>query len=273
MLPPPFTVLNRRGGDWLDRDRKWKQLGIRSELGRKGDLVYNSLQTKYRNWYQIKGEVEARIGRRATEKDILAAPEAERLVTTTAEGSQTSIFSPTLAEIAYRWYSRPGSRILDPFAGGAVRGVVASALARWYTGIELRPEQVEANRAQQDLGGDITPHWITGDAAEISNLLPDGYEADMILSCPPYAYLEQYSDDPRDLSNMTYPTFRDAYRDIIRETTRYLRPNRFVAWVVSEIRKGDARLATEWLNATPDTPVTDLDEDLEDMSNAQEKAS
>ena len=37
--------------------------------------------------------------------------------------------------------------VLDPFAGGSVRGIVASQLGRGYLGIELAAEQVEANRA------------------------------------------------------------------------------------------------------------------------------
>jgi len=36
--------------------------------------------------------------------------------------------------------------VLDPFAGGSVRGIVASRLGYRYVGIELRQEQVEANR-------------------------------------------------------------------------------------------------------------------------------
>lgn len=35
-----------------------------------------------------------------------------------------------------------GGTILDPFAGGSVRGIVANFLGFNYTGLELRPEQV-----------------------------------------------------------------------------------------------------------------------------------
>jgi len=38
--------------------------------------------------------------------------------------------------------------VLDPFAGGSVRGVVSAMVGRNYTGIDLRPEQVAANRKQ-----------------------------------------------------------------------------------------------------------------------------
>lgn len=36
---PPFTVLNAREGWWQERKRAWLALGIRSELGRGGDLT------------------------------------------------------------------------------------------------------------------------------------------------------------------------------------------------------------------------------------------
>ena len=60
----------------------------------------------------------------------------------------TSIFDPVLCELAYLWFCPPGGKVLDPFAGGSVRGIVAAKLGRKYTGIELRKEQVDANREQ-----------------------------------------------------------------------------------------------------------------------------
>lgn len=85
---------------------------------------------------------------------------------TTAAG--VSIFDPVLTELAYRWFSPPGGHVLDPFAGGSVRGIVASALGRPYTGVELRPEQVAANQAQADtivprLGGPAPTPAPVGD--------------------------------------------------------------------------------------------------------------
>ena len=62
----------------------------------------------------------------------------------------TSIFDPVLCELTYRWFSGPGFRTLDPFAGGSVRGVVAGMLAREYVGIDVRQIQVEANIRQAE---------------------------------------------------------------------------------------------------------------------------
>lgn len=38
---PPFSVLNAREGWWQERKRQWLALGIKSELGRGGDLIPN----------------------------------------------------------------------------------------------------------------------------------------------------------------------------------------------------------------------------------------
>lgn len=74
--------------------------------------------------------------------------EVSRKILAAQPQSGTSIFDPVLCELAYRWFSPPGGVILDPFAGGSVRGIVAAKLGRQYVGIDLRQEQVEANEAQ-----------------------------------------------------------------------------------------------------------------------------
>jgi hypothetical protein len=100
-----------------------------------------------------------------------AAPEGDRMGHTAASvavmelaggfrashQSGTSIFDPVLCEIAYRWFCPPGGNILDPFAGGSVRGIVAARLGRAYTGIDLREEQIQANLAQWALIGGGNP--------------------------------------------------------------------------------------------------------------------
>ena len=151
--------------------------------------------------------------------------------------SGTSIFDPVLCELAYRWFCPPSGSILDPFAGGSVRGIVAGKLGRRYTGIDLRPEQIEANREQAArICGDPAPVWIEGDGCEAASLAPSDY--DFIFSCPPYGDLERYSDDPRDVSTMKYPEFLAAYRRIISICVGMLKPHRFACFVVGDIRDG-----------------------------------
>ena len=152
------------------------------------------------------------------------------------EGTGTSIFDPVLTELAYRWFCPPGGHIIDPFAGGSVRGIVASVLGYSYTGHELRAEQVAANRAQAGaICPENPPHWITGDSAETLRARPMR-PADFLFSCPPYGDLEVYSDDPADLSAMPHEDFLTAYRDIIAAGVDALKPDRFAAFVVGDFR-------------------------------------
>jgi hypothetical protein len=147
----------------------------------------------------------------------------------------TSIFDPVLCELAYLWFVPPGGHVLDPFAGGSVRGIVAHCLGRRYTGIDLRPEQIAANREQGTLicpGNE--PRWIEGDAADAGTLAPGEYDA--WFSCPPYANLERYSDDPRDLSTMKYADFLLAFRRIAVSSCNMLRNDRFAVCVMGNVR-------------------------------------
>lgn len=195
-------------------------------------------------FYIKKRAAEAEVGRALTTEEFLRdhykAPE-------TPIASGTSIFDPVLCELAYRWFSPAGGVVLDPFAGGSVRGIVASVLGRRYVGVDLRAEQVEANREQAAEICDLLPEWHVGDSAEVIPGLD--VEADLVFSCPPYADLEVYSDDPRDLSTMDYPSFVEAYRRIIAAACSKLKPNAFAVFVVGEVR--DRR--GNYLGFVPDT--------------------
>jgi hypothetical protein len=78
------------------------------------------------------------------------------------------------------------------------------------------------------------PRWIVGDSTDIATLAPGQY--DLVFSCPPYTDLERYSDDPRDLSTMDYPTFLKSYQNIIFDSVAMLKPNRFAVFVVGDVR-------------------------------------
>ena len=150
----------------------------------------------------------------------------------------TSIFDPVLTELLIRWFSPLGGSILDPFAGGSVRGIVAAKLGRKYAGVDLREEQCAANRLQADMilaEGDPKPIWISGDSREALPGAPGG-PYDMILTCPPYGDLETYSLDPRDISNFTPDKFDEACRQIIAAACARLKPDRFAAIVIGDYR-------------------------------------
>lgn len=194
---PPFTTLNAREGAWQERKRAWMFLGIKSEVGRGDNLIKHSQ-------------------------------------TTTLGDKDTSIFDPVLCEMAYRWWSPEGGTVVDPFAGGSVRGIVAGMLGRRYWGCDLRAEQIEANRTQAAaICPDAGIEWVCGDSTE---RLADAPPADFVFSCPPYGDLERYSDDPADLSTMEYHTFMPNYRRIINRCAKVLKPGRFACFVVGDFR-------------------------------------
>lgn len=129
---PPFSVLDSRQGEWQDRKRAWLARGIRGELGRGAGLLFNIGTESYRD-----------------PADAIN-PLAERI--------NTSVFDPVMCELAYSWFSPPGGIVLDPFAGGSVRGIVAALLGRRYWGVDLRPEQVASNEAQAD---EVLGHMVS----------------------------------------------------------------------------------------------------------------
>jgi len=225
---PPFSILDCRRGWWRDRRKRWLDLGITSEVGRDGNLL------------KFSETVLGAAGR----KENLTMPNSAIYRNRDPDKPQyngTSVFDPVLCEIAYRWFCPPGGKILDPFAGGSVRGIVAAHLGMHYNGVELRPEQVYANYKQlEDLGsGSGSAVWSQGDSALLLPEMPPESH-DFVFSCPPYHSLEVYSELPGDLSNIEdYDSFLQAYQQIIEAATATLKPNRFACWVISEIRGSD----------------------------------
>lgn len=169
---PPFTVLDARQGYWQERKRAWLSLGLRSEVGRGENLLKFSDTMLQPDPSKRRGTLEAIASNQADLKAMLGSRGSA------TAGKGTSIFDPVLCELAYRWFCPPGGTVLDPFAGGSVRGIVAARLGRRYAGIDLRPEQVEANQQQwaeigcptvlapavvPDSTPDLTPvDWIPG---------------------------------------------------------------------------------------------------------------
>jgi DNA modification methylase len=85
----------------------------------------------------------------------------------------TSIFDPALCELAYRWFCPPGGLVLDPFAGGSVRGIVAAKCGRLYIGIDLSERLVAANRAQAEVARQAPKMHILVSSRPTSSLVFD----------------------------------------------------------------------------------------------------
>lgn len=221
-IEPPFSILDSKSGNWRNRVNKWKRLGIKSELGRLDAKTKNGNYNRLIKNGGHKGHTH----------------------------TNTSIFDPALAELLYHWFCPENGSILDPFAGGSVRGIVANYMNFKYTGIELRQEQVDSNREQalDILPINNQPQWYVGDS---NKLLDDKYnnEFDLVFSCPPYADLEVYSDLEDDISNMKYPDFLITYKSIIKKSCDKLKKGGYACFVVGEVRdkKGN------YIGLVPDT--------------------
>lgn len=203
-----FSVLDGRMAEWQDRKKEWLSLGIKSEIGR--------------------------------DDNLMNSPKVKEYVSGTCShfAPSTSIFDPVICELMYKWFNITGGSILDPFAGGSVRGVVAHKLGYKYYGNELREEQVEANLAnvkQIFNENEDMPVYTIGDSLDIVNIVKNK-KFDMIFSCPPYADLEVYSNLKEDISNMEYKQFIGVYNNIIKEAVSLLKDDRFAVFVVGDVR-------------------------------------
>lgn len=242
----PFSILNAREGWWQNRKRAWLALGIRSEEGRGDNLLKFSdsvaLDGKaYKERFSAgKGKGLAYGTRDWVKKKHEAGDLGSGLG---ASHTGTSIFDPVLCELCYAWFCPEGGKILDPFSGGSVRGVVAAMLGRKYTGIDLSDVQIKANKAQgKEILADKNkpmPSWHQGDSTTMDDILDKDYRADFLFSCPPYADLEVYSDDPADISAMGYSDFLEAYKKIIFLAAQRLENNSFAVFVTGDARGKD----------------------------------
>lgn len=146
-LIPPFSVLDTRQEYWQTRKKQWKSIGIKSEIGRDNKMLKHLKE----NAQKVNDGKENTL-------------------------SEVSIFDPVLCETMYTWFGKPDGRILDPFAGGSVRGIVASYKQMQYTGFDIRPEQVTANEAQLYIceGNKYAPQWICKDSLKMNEKLGGG---------------------------------------------------------------------------------------------------
>lgn len=201
-IEPPFSILDTKSGNWQKRKRLWINKGLKSEVGRDAKVINMDTVAKEKN---------------------------------TAD--YVSVFDPALCEVLYHWFCPENGTILDPFAGGSVRGIVANYLGYKYTGIDIRQEQIDSNREQamDILPINKQPQWYVGDS---NLLLNEDWQTkfDMVMSCPPYADLEVYSDLDGDISNKPYKQFLELYESIIAKSCNLLKSGGYACFVVGEVR-------------------------------------
>ncbi len=194
----PFSVLDAQAASWMERKQFWRSHGA--------------------------------VG---THNEQLAPTYAEM------EGyANTSSFDPVLAECICLWFCPSAGRVLDPFAGEYVKGIVAAKMGLDYLGIERRSEQVRENEEQvKKIGVLPQPKWVVGDSANMAAVVPESESFDLVFTSPPYYDLERYSKHNKDGSAFgTYEEFMAWYRNIFAQAVARLKRNRFLVVKVGEIR-------------------------------------
>lgn len=120
-------------------------------------------------------------------------------------------------------YTKVGETVLDPMAGSGTMADVARSVGRKCVAFEINPVPYRDDVRQ-------------GDARKLPL---DDESVDFVFLHPPYWRMHQYSDPPikGDLSAMGYRDFLQAMAEVFREVLRVLRPSRFAAVLMGDMRK------------------------------------
>lgn len=224
---PPFSVLDTRRGEWMERRRQWQALGL--DVTHAPDEAEN-----VRTFGQdlMRGE---------------HAPGVDDAGIVAAETDGSSSSCPVLAELMLRWFNVAGGMVLDPFAGPASIGVVAAWCGMPFTGVDLRQHQCDLNATvwnailehhRAEAMKRPRPVWMHGDASNLPPGLTGQY--DFCYTSPPYFDLEKYRGGDRDGSGFgSYAEFLTWLQAVANHCARCLKENRFLVWKVSEIRGDD----------------------------------
>ena len=234
---PPFSVLDTRTGYWQQRKKLWREhIGAINGETREG--ITFSPEMCYPQLYTHFGQIRDTLPVKMNFTQYLDTLPEEQLEQERQKNlaAGVSLFDPVLSEILCQWFTpHAHSSICDPFAGDTQKGMVFAMLGHRFTGIELRAEQVEANRRNLE-GHDLDCTYICDDGRNIRKHI-EADTQDLLFSCPPYFDLEQYSDLPEDASNQrTYNAFMQILAEGFRGGWECLHNNRFAILVVGDVR-------------------------------------
>lgn len=157
-----------------------------------------------------------------------------------------------------KFFTKSGDVVIDPFAGVMSTLKACALTGRKGIGIELIDHWVDLGkrRLNEELPSPpLNQTIIRGDARiELRKLTSNS--ADYFVSSPPYwqiltkrpdhktkrerlanGYATKYSDDPRDLGNITdYHSFLEELVICFRECLRILKPQKYASIIVSDFR-------------------------------------
>ena len=158
-----------------------------------------------------------------------------------------------------RFFTRSGETVLDPFLGVGSSGIASLREGRNFVGIELYPEWFDIAKQRIADTGDLPDAACTlhyGDALDIMSDMANE-SIDFVVTSPPYwgilakkdhkaktervskGLSTEYGNNQADLANTkSYVSFIEVITEHLREYHRLLRPQKYVAIIVSDFRHG-----------------------------------
>ena len=214
------AVLEQKANE-VKRDARLLDARVRAEAAPRQSLVARFGLVPHTNGMQQDHPAYRELRKHLMETEMMGLKGWEGRAPNLISEGHTSVFSPVLSTSAMRWWCPPADTdapriIIDPFAGGMTRGLLAARAGYLYVGIDASPTQYEFNHAwtEKNLTSDVVaykPHYEFGDGIDmprvlrevcIAHGLPADTQADMLLTCPPYWKKEVYNGDPAiDLSH------------------------------------------------------------------------
>lgn len=150
-------------------------------------------------------------------------------------------FSRVLARAVLEDLTRPGDRVLDPFAGFGTTLLVAEDLGRAAVGVELLPERCAAAAAAAPAS-----IVVQGDARDLRDLVAGPF--DLVLTSPPYMAADDGPEDPLSgyAGRSSYDGYLAELRGILAQCLDLLTPEGHLVVNVANIDTGERYTPLAW---------------------------
>jgi len=147
------------------------------------------------------------------------------------------------------YYTSPNDLILDPFQGRGTTAITSLYLERRFVGFEINQKSLEKTKQVIHNNLDVpNDRWEIheGCGCEMEELKSESEIIDGVFSSPPYYNkAESYTDDPRDLCNMSIKDFDERIDTMFSNIQRLIKRSDYdkkifhpIIFVVGTSRKG-----------------------------------
>lgn len=182
------------------------------------------IKRRVRDWRRLTGETG-----HSGARDETFRKDHESVYT----GTHSVFPAPLMEMIIVRYGGEIGSHILDAFAGGPPRGLVASIMGHRYTGFEIRQEQIDENETLLKTLNLRGTKYIKADG----RFLKVDEQFDCAITCPPYFDLEVYNGGKQDISTLgSYAEFNASMWLCAQAHRERMKPGAFVCIIVGLFR-------------------------------------